>query len=410
MSKEAAGDGALRREHDSVDDFEHLEHEASPLQEARSRVQELPKIDKSVDFESGVPATPPPSADSEKYNAAQLSDPFQALSAEMADPKTATMAFMETERSARNLPAASLQEFDPKTLVNAALEKVGLDGERERQSSEASLAGSVDVGPDEGPATKAAQERGVDSGRRSGAGESLAETEGPAPPKGPPNSESLDEAKEFLGDIRSSVLPAPEKSPTIDFLADERSEKPRNIMDDDSWNVVEKPSKDPVNVGSAALLEPEKSPTTATATAMAAASATTPAIPHSDKFEMSHDFVFAEAGKEKPVGETETGESEFESEPEPSPAKVCQGARQQERAGEPADRTCPRPAPPGRPRLEEIEIAPKQIFKDMGIGTRNVSDSSSVPDNDSVDWNSRRVETPRRNNFINTYYKGLERC
>ncbi|KAK2576019.1 hypothetical protein KPH14_007371 [Odynerus spinipes] len=60
--------------------------------------------------EKAVPATPPPSADLEKYNS--MADPFQqqpagknAASADQIDPRAATVAFVETERAA----AAAIQ-------------------------------------------------------------------------------------------------------------------------------------------------------------------------------------------------------------------------------------------------------------------------------------------------------------
>lgn len=156
-------------------------------------------------------------------------------------------------------------------------------------------------------------------------------------------------------DIGSSVLPTAEKSPMVDFLGDEdappKEDKTRNIMDDDSWNVVEK--IDVKREQGEKVLEPPTKPL--------------PPLPkenpgelledsaRQDKYEMSNDFLIAEAAKPSPP---QRGiDSEHES------VKRHQAPRPKE-----TDYACPRPV--GK-KKQEIEIAPKEIFRDIGLGECN---------------------------------------
>ncbi|XP_034936557.1 reticulon-1-like isoform X3 [Chelonus insularis] len=138
INKTSLTDSNIKRDSDSMDDFEHLEHLApsptdnsmpSELNESSVQLIDVPRapknlIDAAAKLEKNlldstvfdpsdekilqpVPATPPPSADLDKFSetmsldSAQTLDPFEALQHQVGqvDAKTATMAFMETERS-----------------------------------------------------------------------------------------------------------------------------------------------------------------------------------------------------------------------------------------------------------------------------------------------------------------------
>ena len=70
------------------------------------------------------------------------------------------------------------------------------------------------------------------------------------------------------------------------------------------------------------------------------------------KEESVSEYVFTDAEKKERISAPETGESEFESEVEASPAKSFKSMKQEIR----------------RQPVEEVEIAPKEIFSSMGIG------------------------------------------
>ncbi|KAK1118066.1 hypothetical protein K0M31_015345 [Melipona bicolor] len=70
------------------------------------------------------------------------------------------------------------------------------------------------------------------------------------------------------------------------------------------------------------------------------------------KDESVSENVFTDAEKKERISAPETGESEFESEVEASPAKSFKSMKQEVR----------------RQPVEEVEIAPKEIFSSMGIG------------------------------------------
>ncbi|KAK9310790.1 hypothetical protein QLX08_000085 [Tetragonisca angustula] len=69
------------------------------------------------------------------------------------------------------------------------------------------------------------------------------------------------------------------------------------------------------------------------------------------KEESVSEYVFTDAEKKERISAPETGESEFESEVEASPAKSFKSMKQEVR----------------RQPVEEVEIAPKEIFSSMGI-------------------------------------------
>lgn len=70
------------------------------------------------------------------------------------------------------------------------------------------------------------------------------------------------------------------------------------------------------------------------------------------KEESVSDHIVADTKKTGRISEPESGESEFESEVEASPAKSFKSVKQEVR----------------RDQVEEVEIAPKEIFSSMGIG------------------------------------------
>ncbi|XP_033226751.1 reticulon-1 isoform X2 [Belonocnema kinseyi] len=106
----------IKRDQDSTDDFEHLEQEYSNLRESRPPNLDVATknlLDTSIPaFETDlrpVPATPPPSANSEE------SDPFQRDTKTLPmDPKAASLAFVETERGiARGEELETKNKEDP---------------------------------------------------------------------------------------------------------------------------------------------------------------------------------------------------------------------------------------------------------------------------------------------------------
>lgn len=360
-------DEPLKRDHDSVDDFEHLGHDGSPDDGSRSeqyqqpplRLIDAPRVDDLlhigdsfqtsdsvlpsalVDVETRpVPATPPPSADFDKCEAmAQSSDPFQRP-LDPVDPKLASMAFVETER---NYPAPAHQ-FRDDDRDEDENEKLGLQVpllpiSTATTDSDVSFSSATKVDSKIQPLEE--REDIVNLGT---------DQDKVVPPSG------ISQADEDLvhRDVRSSVLPTAEKSPVVDFLGDDdappREDKTRNLMDDDSWNLVEKmdvkreqggkehepPTKPlpPLPKEAENLLEDNARP---------------------DKYEMSNDFLIAEAAKPSPPQPPQrSNDSEHES------VKRREVPRPKE-----TDYVYPRPI--GK-KKQEIEIAPKEIFRDMGLG------------------------------------------
>ncbi|XP_012217854.1 reticulon-1 isoform X2 [Linepithema humile] len=363
--QDAPGDIPFKRDHDSVDDFEHLCHDSSPDDRAEQQHQQQPRLidaprvddllhigdsfrasDSELlpsaliadvgDVETkSVPATLPPSAEFDKCESmAQSSDPFQRP-LDPVDPKLASMAFVETERAS---PARQFRDDD--------------DDEINLQPPllPTSIASTVNDDNDflfSSPAKSTDDENKADSKVQS-----IEEREDPTfgfdqgkwHETAPPSSTNIDD---FLPSVKSSVLPTAEKSPVLDFLGDDivppKEDKTKNIMDDDSWNVVEKTD---VKREQAKELEPPMKPL--------------PPLPkeaellesaRQDKYEMSHDFLVAETVKDKPS---------------PPQRSVDSGSVKRREAPKPKepDYICPRPV--GK-KKQEIEIAPKEIFKDMGL-------------------------------------------
>lgn len=271
----------IKRDQDSTDDFEHLEQEFSMRDsrppnleidssstisqrlEAESNVAEATRnlLDTSVPaFELDlrpVPATPPPSANSE------ASDPFQKDTKIPLDPKAASMAFMENER--------------------------GLDKENDLFETKDDPLGNFDFTSSKIP---------------------------DIPPRMNIEHEEFEKKKndDFLPKNIPEILKqdVSEKYSEFDILKGLDGKFEKNVKDykeddDDSWNLVGKskfddaPTKPLPPVPQFESFDPYKSSA-------------------HDKYEMSSEFLTDESKTGKQSG-NETGDSEFESEPEPSPVR-----------------------------------------------------------------------------------------
>jgi len=158
---------------------------------------------------------------------------------------------------------------------------------------------------------------------------------------------------DFMQNIKSSMLPAPEKSPLIDFLGDDsellKENKVKNITDDDSWNVMEKID---LKREQAKVFDPPTKPL--------------PPLPreaqllektHQDEYETSSDFLIAETTKPSPTLPQQTTDSKQES------IKRREIPKPKE-----TDHVSTHPTLRPISKKQEIEIAPKEIFRDMGLG------------------------------------------
>lgn len=371
--QDAPNNVPLKRDHDSVDDFEHLGHDSgSPddrseqqhqqQQQPPPRLVDPPRVDDLLHIGDSfqgtdnilpsallvdgdvnakpVPATPPPSADFEKCEAmAQSSDPFQRP-LDPVDPKLASMAFVETERTYQ--PAAAHQLHDER----GDDEKMHLD--KESPPPPPLLPTSI---------VKAAD---MDSKVDNEVGfEERADTTTAVADQGkwhereitPPSSaKAFDE--DFVRFVKSSVLPAPEKSPLLDFLGNDevapaKLDDVKNIMDDDSWNVVEK-----TDVKREQPKEPEP-PTKPLPPLPKEAELLETA--HHDKYETSSDFLLDEAVKPS-------------APPPPQPRSVNSEPENTKRREAPKPKELDFIYPRSVCKKEEIEIAPKEIFRDIGLG------------------------------------------
>ncbi|XP_071859570.1 reticulon isoform X2 [Bombus fervidus] len=237
----------IRREHDSMDDFEHLEH----VQDGQSTHLEThtEKVDKSAKDNFDM--------DQDMINFSLN----QSLN-EPEDSKKATVLLLESEKGKpaeeSNFEVRSKEpEFDL------------LSGKIEDQSDVMKIE----------PVTKQADEK-----------QEIAE------------KEEVKETK--IPDREPEIPPSTEKKL------------------DNSWNVIEKsPSV------SELISKPER------------------------KAESVSEYVVEHVEKKERISAPETGESEFESEIEASPAKSFKSIKQEVR----------------REPIEEVEIAPKEIFSSMGI-------------------------------------------
>ncbi|XP_077255599.1 reticulon isoform X2 [Temnothorax americanus] len=373
--QDAFNDVLLKRDHDSVDDFEHLGHDGSPddrpeqqqQQQPSPRPIDAPRVDDLLhigdSFQDSVlpsalldaeakpvPATPPPSADFDKCAVmAQSSDPFQQP-LDPVDPKLATMTFVETERAYRHQFHDDDDDDDdndnddnkeeeinllPPLLPTSTATTVQADSDFLLSSSTKAVDSEVQLIEErEDPATLF-----TDYGKRH---------ERDVTPLGSTNVN-----EDFMQSIRSSMLPAPEKSPLIgliDFLGDDsessRGDMIKNITDDDSWNMVKRTD---LKQEQARAFEPPTKPL--------------PPLPREaqllekarqDVYETSSDFLAAETAKPSPSLPQQTVDSKHES----------VNKRRETSKPKEVDRVSSRPI--GK-KKQEIEIAPKEIFRDMGL-------------------------------------------
>ena len=333
----------IKRDQDSTDDFEHLEREYSNSRESRPPNLEFdPEIPHLMDedsftgrqttktlldtsipsFESDlrpVPATPPPSANSDE------SDPFQRVPKTLPmDPKAASMAFMETERGlvlGENLLETknkedSLGKFDfnsSQPKVDDLLPKVGFEAKDNLKNVDDFLKDAGDF-----------EKKGEDILKHSEI----------------KKSEDLDFLEKM--DVKKDLK---ENKEFKDFKDDE----------DDTWNLVGKSKFD----------EPPTKPLPPLPKEAEFESFDPYEKPNAqDKYQMSSDFLTEEMMKKAGQSENETGDSEFESEPEPSPAKSVPKVIKTE-VPQPED-ICRR-VPERKTRVVD-EIAPKEIFGNLGLG------------------------------------------
>lgn len=366
--QDAPDDILFKRDHDSVDDFEHLCHDGSPDDRAEQHQQQprlidAPRVDDLLhigdsfrasdsellpsaliaDIETKpVPATPPPSADFDKCESmAQSSDPFQQPLDPLVDPKLASMAFVETERA---FPAHQFHDDDDNDEINLQpplLPTSIATTVKDDDSDDLLFSSTAKIIDEENETESISKAQPIEEREDT----TFGFDQGKWHETAPPHSTNIDD--DFIPSVKSSVLPTAEKSPVLDFLGDDivppREEKTKNLMDDDSWNVVEKTD---VKREQAKELEPPMKPL--------------PPLPkeaellesaRQDKYEMSHDFLVAEAVKDKPSPPQRSADS---------------GSAKRHSKPKESDYICPRPVG----KKQEIEIAPKEIFKDMGLGKR----------------------------------------
>ncbi|KAK0098792.1 hypothetical protein PV326_003133 [Microctonus aethiopoides] len=392
----------IKRESESMDDFEHVEHitslssdgTISDLNATSDQLVDVPRacsnnfIDIATKLEKNlldatifdspderilkpVPTTPPPSADLEKFSDsmssnAQSLDPFGGLSDVQTNEKSvkiATMAFIETEKSDsfKKLTPESEQKL---TEFNSFRE----DDTKEKIQTNVSDGEFVqrETSPDPMVETKFENVPQNDNFEFDDNlhNEHMVNVTFE-------NKNKLQEKNEFFRDdvfseIKSTVLPAPENAPIMDFLSDETD--PHNREDiinketakknhvDDSWNLSDNGApKKPL-----------------------------PPLPPGFKSEQADDkfksinqgstseFVNLPAQCDKSQEQyqqsnstNDTGDSEFESEPEPSPIRILS-----------------KPTVPPHAQSDQMnnyysrltekklveEIAPRKIFSDIGLG------------------------------------------
>lgn len=499
----------IKRENDSVDDFEHLEHEISPNDESRAgiknvldvtsmqlidlplspkkekrsdaRVEELTNLasklernilDTSIPADEKilqpVPATPPPSANYEKYAQPEresdededdttsqvLVESAQTLSgivgqncdpndqhypddynnqltsrtikedykntSEM-DSKAATMAFMETEKASSdyheseplNIHAKMDHEVKPLTGLENREKHVFVDEKSQRggfrdnfkvKSKDTTNFFITGITP-----AAFIKKFAVESSRNTTKDQSVLQKNSNFDDQESDHDDkheeplSFQKSNEFLSNIESSVLPVAEKSPEYDFLAGETSpnieiknipHETKNLMEDDTWNVVERPETKTHPV-SGAQKEVESGDAFKAQKDYYDEAPTKPLPPlpkndndddetepfatrneyereclHDETFEMSNDFISSAAankskGQQQHSG-AETGDSEFESAPEQSPAKTSARPNTNETNTYYSGR-----------KVNADDIAPKAIFTDMGLGKYDDSYTTS---------------------------------
>ncbi|XP_014300405.1 reticulon-1 isoform X1 [Microplitis demolitor] len=426
MDKESVhGLDKMKRENDSTDDFEHLEHVASPedaksnnlsgqlidvargpkdLMEVATKLERnlLDTTVSEVDDKilQPVPATPPPSADFEKFSnmssSAQPLDPFEILQQKnhqqqqpsqvpQVDAKTATMAFMETERSGSGFykdtpemsPEFGRREFDnyqendedsKKDVLSRDSPLMGSDSPAASISPDLAKetpAGEVhhdnyDLGEIDDPVDKHKQQIPSDLSPPDSLSSSSFNNDSLINNKSSKDQDSVKkdvfhhDDDDIISDIKSSVLPQPEKPPVMDFLSDEPQPHNNQSVKDMPNNTVNDNDDDYLI---------DNAPTKPL-----------PPLPKEDlddKFEMTRDYMSPEVASHQhqlQQSGNETGDSEFESEPEPSPAKIpIKPATSIPAAEQPQERKIQSNLPAKKYVVEHEEIAPRKIFSDMGL-------------------------------------------
>ncbi|CAD1478088.1 unnamed protein product, partial [Heterotrigona itama] len=235
----------IRREHDSMDDFEHLEH----VQDGQSSHLEAEKVDKSAKNNFDM------DQDMINFSSNQSSN-------EPDDSKKATLLLLESEKG-RPVEESNFEVRSKEPELDL------LSGKIEDQSEIMKI----------------------------------------EPIKKEDDKQEVAEKEE----VKETKVP--NREPEVALSTEKKL--------DNSWNIVDKST-----------------------------SASESSSKSGRKEESVSEYVFTDAEKKERISApVETGESEFESEVEASPAKSFKSMKQEIR----------------RQPVEEVEIAPKEIFSSMGI-------------------------------------------
>lgn len=396
VTKDDSVNRKLKRDHDSIDDFEHLENDTSPL-------IDIGKDMASESFDQPR-ATAPFTIDTKQHDGNKYTESFfgSSLSTEpstkvldkpisdlddilgeipglgvaqapksIADPKSASLAFMEGERVA--------VRPDELSGVKRALEAQVAESESESESKGVKKSESVEEvfedlaqaalkmpevhdAIDTNPNTKDDMFRDKNEERNVFGTEhdSYGQVSKPDPPAVTrSNSVKLlgdleyeaSKPVEYFEDIKSAVLPEPQKSPQIDFLKEK--------IDDDTWNVVdnetttEPPTKALPPLPRDATPEPQEI---------------------FDNLGMTpNEFV------QRYEANSNKGDSEFESDSDVTAPVSCNLAEQKSRAAHSQNEAVNAKTNETKDKEKEKEktsarkdpieeIAPKEIFREMGLG------------------------------------------
>ncbi|XP_051161392.1 reticulon-1-B isoform X2 [Leptopilina boulardi] len=329
--------GPMKRDQDSTDDFEHLEQEFSMRESSRPPNLEIDSnstisqrlenaadiatrnlLDTSVPaFEPElrpVPATPPPSANSDEMN----SDSFQSKETTkipiIIDPKAASLAFMANER-------ANDKDNDD-IFITKDDDPLGKFDFTSSESKISDLSSTMNFNePDEFFMKK--------------------------------DDFLTREIPEILK--HDDIIVSDEKDIDFDIMKslDEKSMK-KDVDVDESWNLVgkskfdEAPTKPLPPVPQFDSFDPYNKSS----------------FHNNDKYEMSNEFLIDESMKNKgKQSGNETGDSEFESEPEPSPIRNVTNVNKTEiRQNDDIYRRV------NEKKIKEIEVvAPGDIFGSLGL-------------------------------------------
>ncbi|KOX80376.1 Reticulon-4 [Melipona quadrifasciata] len=236
----------IRREHDSMDDFEHLEH----VQDGQSSHPEAltEKVDKSAKNNFDM--------DQDMINFS-----LNQSSNEPDDSRKATMLLLESEKG-RPVEESNFEVRSKESEIDL------LSGKIEDQSEIMKI----------------------------------------EPVKKEDNKQEITEKEE----VKETKVP--DREPEVALSTEKKL--------DNSWNIVDKSTPVSESISKSGRKE-----------------------------ESVSENVFTDAEKKERISAPETGESEFESEVEASPAKSFKSMKQEVR----------------RQPVEEVEIAPKEIFSSMGI-------------------------------------------